>query len=101
METLTAAVALAELEAQPRLEPGTPGWWRVWGARVDDIRPGDIVMVKTANDEVETLFIEDTFPAKSIARYGIVVGGERSTLGRLCPIVLVRRGTHNTLSDSI
>jgi len=98
---MNAAQAIAEFEAQDVLQPGETGWWKVWGARVSDIKPNDIVLVKDGNGDVETLFIEDTFTAKSVARFGIVVfNGERQTLGQLCPIVLVRKGTHNTLSPS-
>jgi hypothetical protein len=85
----------AEIEAQPRLEPGTEGWWKVWGARARDIRPGDYVL--TSDEE---FFVQDVFAAKSIARLGIVCDGERSTIGLLCPVVILRRGTRHTLSES-
>jgi hypothetical protein len=96
-----AAVAIREFEAQPTLQPGDEGWWKVWGASPDDIKAGDIVLVKDSDGNVETLFIEDTFLAKSVTRVGVVIDGERQTLGRLCPIILVRKGTRNTLARSI
>jgi hypothetical protein len=85
----------AEIEAQPALQPGESGWWKVWGARARDIRPGDYVL--TADEE---FYVQDTFAAKSIVRLGIVCDGERSTIGMLCPVVILRPGTHHTLSES-
>lgn len=97
-----ASTAIAELEAQDRLEPGTPGWWKVWGATPRDIRSGDIIMHKDG-DQVVTEYVEDTFTAKAAPlRIGYVINdGQRFTLGALTPIVLLRKGTHNTLSDSV
>jgi hypothetical protein len=91
----------AELEAQPRMEPGTEGWWQVWGACVRDIRPGDAVAF--AHDGVtEWHYVEDTFVAKNAPiRWGIVEDGERYTLGAFTPIALLRRGTHHTLAASV
>ncbi len=89
----------AEIEAQPRLQPGEPGWWQVWGASVPDIRPGDYVLTK-----VEEFYVQDTFVPEGLRAYtslGLVTDGERSVIGRLCPIVLLRPGTRNTLSDSV
>lgn len=90
---------LAQLNAESRLQPGDEGWWQVWGSSVGDICPGDIVLTRNGED-YEALFIEDRFEAKSVARLGIIVGGQQQTLGRLTGIVLMRRGTKHTLSNS-
>lgn len=82
------------IEAQPILQPGEAGWWRVYGATPRDIRPGDYVMERDGE-----YLVQDTFIAKSVARVGIVVDGERITLGLLYPIVLLREGIKNTLSE--
>jgi hypothetical protein len=86
----------AEVEAQGALQPGTEGWWQVWGAVPGDLEPGDYVLMK--DDE---FLVQDVFVAKSPARIGIVVDGERLTLGLLCRVVILRRGTHGTLSRSV
>lgn len=95
----------AELAAQGTLKPGESGWWKVWGASVCDIRPGDAVGFRSDpvdTDSAEWHFVEDTFQAKSWPiRWGIVEDGERYTLGALCPIVLLRKGDRNTLSGSV
>ena len=49
--TATAAAAIAELESQGTLAPGTQGWWKVWGAGVGHVRPGDIILSKLADRE--------------------------------------------------
>lgn len=85
-----------ELAAQPELAPGTEGWWQVWGARPCHIRPGDALAIQ---GEEGWLLVEDLFEAKAApARQGLVANGERFTIGALCPIALLRRGTHNTLA---
>jgi len=88
---------IEEFEAQGVLQPGEPGWWKVWGASVQDVRAGDIVITRTGTFHVEALF-----EAKSVARQGIVVNGQPQTIGRMFgPIVVVRKGTHNTLAGSV
>lgn len=90
------STAVAEFEAQPALQPGAAGWWRVWGAKPHHVRAGDIVITRGERP----VFVTDTFTAKAAPmRQGLVdQDGERFTLGALCPIVLVRPGTHNTLA---
>lgn len=93
--TETAAQAVAAVNAQPALEAGTAGWWRVWGATPAHIRAGDVVLTGGA----DTFYVSDTYRAKAHpVRVGIIVDGACSTLGALCPIAIMRRGTHNTLA---
>lgn len=96
----TTEEAIEDFQNQDKgLKPGTWGWWQVWGATPMHIRQGDIVLTVTDN-EVETLFIEDTFTAKAHpVRVGIVVNGQKQTIGALCNIVLVRRSQHHTLAE--
>lgn len=90
----------AQLASDSVLQPGDEGWWRVWACSVGDIREGDIVLTKNG-ESYEALFIEDIYPANSPTRFGIVVGGgQRQTLGRLVGVVIMRKGTKNTLSSS-
>ena len=85
-----------EFDAQGPIPPGTPGWWRVWAGNVSRIRPGDLVMCKTAEDLAEAFLVEDVNRANPL-RLGILVEGTWQSIGLLCPIVLLRQGTRNTL----
>lgn len=96
----TSAEVRATVEAQPRMEPGTFGFWEVWGATPQDIQGGDYVLVKMRDGSVDEFFVQDTFVAKNVARKGVVVDGERMTLGLLCPIVILREGTRGVLSPT-
>lgn len=92
---------MAQVDADTRLQPGEAGWWRVWGASARDIKGGDIVMTKSG-DDYEAFYVESTYTAKAHPiRVGIVVGGQQQTFGALVGLVLYRKGTKNTLSDSI
>ncbi len=98
--TATTAELLAELATQAaaaRLSPGEEGWWQVWGATAYDILPGDAVA--TAGEP--WFLVSDTFTARSAVRLGIVVDGERQTIGAGCRVVILRHGTHHTLADSV
>jgi len=90
----TTAEVRAEIEEQRALEPGTPGWWQVWGATVRDVSPGDFVVTRT-----DDFFVQDVYDARSAARLGVVVDGQRETIGRMCPVAVLRRGTRATLSE--
>jgi hypothetical protein len=91
--------AWAQVEAQGTIAPGTDGWWKVWGATWSHVRAGDLVLTKVDGEATPTL-VADLFEAKAApARVGIVTDDEqRVTFGALCPLVLLRRGTHNTLA---
>lgn len=92
---------IQEFEAQDRLQPGQAGWWKVWGARVSDIRIGDIVMCKNGSDgSVMTDYVAGTFTSKAapLRRGFFDHDGEIFTIGVMAPVVLVRFGTHNTLA---
>jgi hypothetical protein len=120
------------LEAQGSLQPGQEGWWKVWGASVRDVQPGDIVMLKYADDapgQVHEYEVEayaprvsrivdgrsntphDDMMARGHTGGGVsydqlrprfrAKSGELFSIGGLQPIVLVRKGTHNFLSDYV
>ena len=88
-----------------RMQPGTPGYWQVWGARVYDIEPGDLVMTK--NKEGKYLEYEVGACVRRGDRWDIVQPGfrtpqgEQFALGALMSIVLLRRGAHHTLAGSV
>ena len=85
--------ATETLEAQGELQPGDQGYWKVWGARPNDIRVGDIVMTDGSEDQVAEIDRSD------IVRVRIVTTtGDRFSLGALCPVIVLRWGTHNTLA---
>jgi len=94
-------MTVEELEAQGVLNPGEAGWWKVWGASVADVLPGDLVGSKV-DGEVTLDLVEGTFESKAAPlRVGFVVDGKRVTFGALAPIVLFRRGTGGTLAASL
>jgi hypothetical protein len=39
------------LNAQGAIQPGTEGWWKVWGATLNDVRDGDLVMIGTRSPD--------------------------------------------------
>lgn len=109
------------LEAQGTLTPGTEGYWQVWGASVRDVRAGDLVLLKYA-DYPEPLEYEvaaydprvadHDSPADAVAGRGSSLADqirprfktpldETFTIGALQPVVLLRKGTHNMLSDYV
>lgn len=98
IQPTNGADAIAFFESQPKMAPGTEGYWQVWGARARHARAGDIVISKSEDNTVVD-YVAETFVAKSLGRVGIIDGnGERFTIGQLAPVVLVRWGTHNTLA---
>ena len=104
MRTDGAASARAwrEVETQGRLAPGTRGWWQVWGAGVRDVRAGDLVLGKREDGDQQAMLIDELYDSPlAPMRQGFMADGERFTLGALCPIVLLRRGTHHTLAGSL
>lgn len=96
----TPAECIAAFEAQDRLEPGTPGYWKVWGAKVRHIRTGDILLSKDG-DKVVTDYITGTFESKAApVRVGLLdAEGNKFTLGALTPVVIVRWATHHILAN--
>lgn len=89
--------AIDELEAQPVLQPGESGWWKVWGAQPRHIQAGDIILLDPVGDWIE---VKGLFPSKAApVRVGLIDANDAMfTIGALCPIVLMRRGTHNMLA---
>jgi len=97
----TSEAAWREAEAQGPLKPGDEGWWKVWGARPQDVRAGDMVLWQDSQGQ-EAMLIEECFQSKAWPmRQGWIVEAEPLTFGSLAQIVLLRRGTCNTLADSV
>jgi hypothetical protein len=103
MQQPTGHEAITAFETQGRLEPGTEGFWTVWGARAWDMKAGDILLSKVADtDEVEVDYIAETFKAKSPVRQGFVnQDGKRLTVGVGAPIIIVRWDTRGRLAEGI
>ena len=98
---MQACRELNEWTAQAALQPGTAGWWEVWGATPAAIKAGDIVALATPpGEEADIFYVEDVYTAAAAPmRRGLVVNGERVTIGALCTVAgLFRRGTHHTLA---
>src|ERR1051325_6212146 len=88
------------LDKQGRIEPGTPGLWKVWGACARHIRVDDMVMLKWPDDpehyEYEVAKIE---PAKTPWNFRLTSkAGETVVVGDLQPIILMRMDTHHMLA---
>lgn len=94
---------IERLEAQPALEPGDEGYWKVWGASYRDIRPGDIIACKSGLDpegEVHTYEVADT--KEWLPGVGIVTPeGKEIGIGGLQPLVVFRWNDRNMLADSV
>lgn len=93
------------LDAQGTLEPGQTGYWRIYGARISDARPGDLLMVKPKDGEIteheiKEIVTESGMLSAMYVRF-IDVTGEDIRIGRLCPVIVLRKGTHHVLADSI
>lgn len=98
LDFLTSDFASATFEAQGPIAPGTEGFWKVWGAQVRTIRPGDLILTKDGDDFRWDLIL-DTFDAKASGlRRGFVSDAGKFTLGALAPVQVLRWGTHNTLA---
>lgn len=95
-------------------ESGDQGWWRVWGARAIDIRPGDLVMSGWKDDgedgeiimrhaEYEVVEMASfTAPTMNTLRVGFIAStGLFSSVGMMQPMELVRWTDGNKLADSI
>jgi hypothetical protein len=100
------------LNAQGTLEPGTEGYWRVWGATVFDVKPGDLVMVGWRDDNGETGIDEWEVAASAPRGEGHELhdqirprftspAGDYFSIGALQPIHLLRRGRHHVLGDHV
>jgi hypothetical protein len=96
------------LDAQGRMEPGDEGWWKVWGASMQDVRQGDLIMAGLRKDD-GTKEVVEHFVREVVYEGGIKdaiwlnfidLHGEKRGIGMLCPVAIVRRGTHNILSPS-
>jgi hypothetical protein len=102
MTTYTETPAVTELRTQlaapERIEPGTEGWWQVYGATPDHVRAGDVLVMldpdgELTYDEVATATVRSvdvryTDPAGAVFRLGRMFRG----------FTLFRRGTHHTLA---
>jgi hypothetical protein len=112
--------AIEIIAAQPALQPGTEGYWKVWGASVRDITPGDLVILKYSDGEVCEYEVSAYVPrvergntvSDDLAARGHTGGGihydqlrptdgELFTVGALQRIVLLRKSTHNILSEYV
>ena len=97
-----ASQHLADFNAQTRIEPGTLGWWPIWGGCTQDIRPGDIIRFSDRLSFVSDLaYIED--PLLRMVQFSwIDQNGERRRIGRGFTAFLVyRKATGNILSDYV
>lgn len=88
-----------------RLQPGQPGWWRVFGARAQDIRPGDRV-VWLGRDGIRDETAVERVPYGDLLwdrmRYRFrPLEGPLFNIGALQPVVVLRWGTRHTPADSI
>ncbi len=92
------------------LQPGEKGWWKIWGACIQDVRPGDRIFWKAKDgDSIREMFVDlieenlvtRTFTQVRACTQIMVEGCEIWTLGYGVPVVVFRWGTKNTLADSL
>lgn len=96
------------------LKPGQEGYWKVWGARAVDIRPGDLVMSGWKDKDYENNGVlhhaeyevmemaSFTAPTMNSIRVGFIDStGTFGSVGMMQAMVLMRWGTGNTLADSV
>lgn len=95
---------------QGPLRPGEDGYWPVHGARAWDIKPGDLVMSGWKDEDGISRHAEYevaemasfTAPTMNTIRVGfIATTGQFASVGMMQPMVLLRWGTHRTLSGSV
>jgi hypothetical protein len=94
------------LEDQGVLQPGQDGYWPVHGARVADIRSGDLVMARGSEGPTREYVITEAIPpdggmADGCAPRFVTSAGDTIRLGHLMAVAISRKGTHRTLADSI
>ena len=96
------------------VKPGDKGWWRVWGARAFDIRPGDLVMSgwKDDGEDGEIIMRHAEYEVMEMAsftqktmntlRVGFIASnGKFGSVGMMQPMQLVRWTDGNKLAESI
>jgi hypothetical protein len=90
------------LNAQGEIAPGTEGWWRVFGARAQDVRPGDMVVTASCEFKVQERAPRGNGDLRDVAvpRF-LGTDGQYYYLGALQAIAVLRYGTKHTLADSI
>jgi hypothetical protein len=103
---MTGTPATDALATQGILRPGTAGYWEVWGARADDIQAGDLVMISYDDGifeyEVSALAPRGNGDLRDMVRPRFrAATGELFNIGALQPVVVLRKGTHHTLADSV
>lgn len=96
----STASAAAHFALQGTLEPGQEGFWKVYGAKVNNIREGDLILTQGEEGEATFTYIKGTFTAKAAPmRKGLIDDkGEQFTLGALLPVIVLRWDKHNLLA---
>jgi hypothetical protein len=94
-----------------RIEPGTEGYWPVYGARALDIEPGDLVMSGWKDEDDPAIKRHAEYEVVDMSSFGdlrdscrvrfLTTAGQLRSVGMLQPMVLLRRGTHSTLCSSV
>lgn len=88
------------LTAQGVIQPGTGGYWRVFGARAQDIVTGDMVITDSHEFQVgQVVRRRDLRDIVCPAFLG--TDGKTYHVGALQPIVVLRHGTRHILAPSI
>src|ERR1035437_8403206 len=92
------------LDAQD-IQPGDEGWWPVWGACVNDIREGDMIMLKPKGEEITehviTRIASESGMAEAVWLRFIDADGDDIRIGRMGAVAVIRKGIHNTLAESV
>lgn len=87
--------AIEEIEIQGKLEPGTEGWWPVWGASVLEVRIGDVVVDSSGAYEVYS------FLGSTLTQRGFYTSEGEIWAGFMARIKIIRKGTGMTLGEFV
>jgi hypothetical protein len=98
-------IVMRTLDVQGAMQPGTEGYWQVWGAVAADLQKGDLFIAKfpdgeVLQDQVNEIVHEDNLFDYTRKRY-INQDGQDRAVGLLVRVWVFRRGTHHILSPHV
>lgn len=87
--------AIEEISNQGNLQPGTEGWWPVWGASVLEVQVGDVVIDSSGAYEVYGML------GSTLTKRGFSTSEGEIWAGFLARIKILRKGTGMMLGEFV